>query len=128
MSTPESQHYGSKLCFDLSVTIADGEQTSNAVDLRGTRLMGIIVPAGLEGTLIGVQASDRLDGTYYDVHGSNTTGNGPLRAIAAASSRYITFDVLATHDGFEPIRFLKLKTTGQNQTGDITITLITKAL
>ncbi len=115
----DSKQFQSELCFDKTITIADGQTASPAIDLIGTYVVALIIPTGFEGTTLALQGSDSLDGTYYNAY--NTAGTQLVPVVAA--SRYIPFVPSDTAS----IRFLKL-VAGTAQTGAITIKLVTRPL
>jgi hypothetical protein len=119
MGNPSATNYQSNLCFDKTLTILDGQTASNAIDLIGTYLVALIIPTGFDGSTLAIQGAASLDGTYYNAY--NTSGTQLVPVVAA--SRYIPFVPSDTAS----IRFLKL-IAGTSQTGDITITLVTRPL
>lgn len=84
----------------LAFTIGAGETTSNAVDLFGTSMVGLLIPTAISNTSVTLQASDSLDGTYYDVY--DTDGNHVT--LVVGGQRYIP---LVPTD-FSSIRFIKM--------------------
>ena len=113
-----SYNFQSKISFDKSITIADGETVSAAVDIGGSTLIGFNLPAGLEGTAISFQASTSEGGTYFGVY--DVSGN--IISFTIAASRYVSFD----YDSLRAVRYIKL-VAGTSQTGDVEIGLILKA-
>ena len=107
--------------FQKKVTIADSATLSPEVDLEGSQLVGIYVPAEFDGTGLGIQTAptkdDNTRGTYVDVQ--NGAASSSAFAITTAASRYIPFDNLAITAG---LRHIKLK-AATAQTGDTIFTL-----
>lgn len=104
--------------FQKQVTIADGQTTSDAINLEGSQLAGIIVPAGFDGTGLQLTASDKIDGTYVAVQASASSSSA--FAITTTASRFIPLDNLAITAA---LQFIKL-VAGTSQTGDIILTLL----
>lgn len=115
----DSKQFQSVQCFDKTITISSGETVSPAIDLIGTYVVGMIIPTTFDGTSLSLQGSNSLDGTYHNVY--NTSGSQVTATVAA--SRYVAFVPSDTAS----IRFLKL-VAGTMQTGDTTITLVTRPL
>lgn len=113
-----SKEFQVRLTTDINFTVADGETTSDVIDCRGTAILGMIIPSGLEGATLTVKASDEKDGTFYDYY----TSAGAQVTITVGASRYIGF--VATD--FVGIQFLKF--VASSQTGDINIKLVTAPL
>ena len=63
MSQPSSSQWQSVTTSDNSATIAVGQTTSNAVDLQGTSLTGLNIPANFSGTQLTFQVSN--DGVNF---------------------------------------------------------------
>ena len=83
-----------------SVTIANGQSLSAAINCIGLRLCALMMPTTISGTLVTFQAS--LDGvTYRDVY--DAAGNEYQLVVAAA--RYIPLDPLALMDA----KFIKIR-------------------
>lgn len=61
--TPNSSQFAKKLCSDIKVTIANGQNESNEVDLRGTSLVGIDVPLFFTAPTISFEVSS--DGVNF---------------------------------------------------------------
>lgn len=100
-----------------TVTILDGETTSDAIDSEGGALVGIVVPTGLEGTTFTVKASVD-NSTFYDYYNDS----GSQVTITCGASRFIGISA----QDFVGVRYLKL--VGATQTGDITITFVLRAV
>lgn len=112
--------FAAPVSHDLTVTIASGAAQSGAVDLNGHSLVGVLLPATLDGTSLTFQTSSAIGGTYVDVHDG---GSGSLTKTVAAS-KHVYLDPMP----FLGVRFLKL-TMGTNQsTTDTVITLVTRPI
>jgi hypothetical protein len=107
-----TQDFQPVINFDLEVVIADGQATSNAVDLLGTSLLAFITDAALDGTAFTFTASDSLAGTYLPLR-DMATGNA-LSALCSASGYYGT-----QPSDFASVRFLKI-VSGTAQSGAAT--------
>ena len=86
--------------------IANGAVLSDAVDLEGFELVGIAIPTNFQGTTMGFQSAEKIDGTYQVVR--NTTGD---ISLTCAPSRVL---VIPTTDTLPFLRFLKLVVSAQN--------------
>lgn len=115
---PKSFEYQNNIAYDQSVTILDSATESSTADLHGCTLVGLVLPAGLEGTSMTFKSSDSLDGTYYGIF--DQAGNAASFTVAA--SRYVSFDL----DVFKAVRYLKV-VAGTSQTGSVEIGLVLKA-
>jgi len=110
-----------KVNFDLSVTIAVGQTVSNAVDLYGTALVGLITDANLTGTALTFQGSDSLTGTYKPIKVLST---GSAISSTVMTSSYYT---LGTTIDLSSVRFLKVVSGTIQATNPAVITLATKS-
>ena len=103
------------------VTIANGQTLSSEVDLEGSQLVGINIPAEFDGTSLGLTAapilSDGTSGTFVDVQNGSTSSTA--LAFTTTASRYIPIDNLAMTAG---LRKIKLK-AATSQTGNTVFTL-----
>jgi hypothetical protein len=119
-----SASFQPKVFYDKTVTIVIATSTtvSPAVDLSGTQLVGIFVPATFEGTGITISASDTVDGTYVAVQTDHTSATA--YPITTTASRYIPLDNLAISEG---LRYIKITTGTAQTTTDTVFTLATKA-
>lgn len=102
-----------------SVIIAAAGDTSLEVDIYGTTLVGLELPATFEGTSLSILASRTAGGTYKTVY----IGGADL-AIAVAANKFVKFDNLHTLVG---LRFIKLK-SNNTVAADRTINLISYQL
>lgn len=106
------------ISYQSTVTIANGATLSDAVDLSGYVLVGLIIPAAFTGTTITFSMSDD-NATFY---GINNAGGTALSATVAVSKC-----ILFTPGDFVGIRHLKL-TSGSAEAAARTIKLITREL
>jgi hypothetical protein len=108
--------YQPKGPITTEVTIANGATVSGAADLKGTRLVGVGLPASLTSTAMTIQGS--IDGTNYAL--INLPG-GAL-SLTVASSRFVglTADMQAALRGF---RYIKV-VGGSAESGAKIITLV----
>lgn len=120
MTTPTSNQFEQVVCADLTATIANGETTSEEVDLKGAQLSGLIVPAEFNGTTITFQAASESGGTFYTIQ--NGAAEAAAYTITTTASRFVPIDNLAIFAG---VRHLKV-VCGTAQTGATTIQLITR--
>ena len=82
-----------------TLTISSGESVSDALDLRGKTLIGLIMPSALTSTSMNFELSVDND-SFSDMY--DTDGN--KIAITVASSRFISID----GTDFYSARYLKL--------------------
>ena len=68
------------------ITIDSGSVTSSAVTLHGTMLVGMILPAGFQGSTVSMQGSIDAS-TYYNLY----SAGGTQLQTSAGASRYIYF-------------------------------------
>ena len=107
--------------FDLEVVIADGQTTSNAVDLLGTTLGSFTTDSSLDGTSFTFLASNELAGTYLPL--KNMKDDNSLTAVVSPSGWYVTNPA-----DFAYVRFLKI-VSGTAQSGAATtIKLVNRRL
>ncbi len=99
-----------------TVTVANGAQSSDAIDLDGRTPMAIVTPSALTGTSLSFEASANGT-TYYDVY----TTAGAVRSITIGASRYIPLEP----NYFFGIKFIKLK-CGSAQAAERTIMLLAR--
>ena len=121
MSLPIASSFQSNRCFDVTVTIANGETVSQAVDISGTTLCGIIVPANLEGVSLTLQSSGSFAGTYVDVYDRAGNQISKVTVAGSGSARFISLDP----NNFIGLQYIKLE-SASTQTGDAIFTLVTK--
>lgn len=94
------------------LTIQEGETLSDEIDLGNRKLVGIYLPATLDGPVVSVltRTGDPSSGTYPVAY-----PDGSLCEIAATPGRYTLLPL-------EGVRFLRLGTSAQ-QTTDTKFTL-----
>ncbi len=117
---PSSEQYQPNDSYNKTATVANGATTSEAIDLSGTDLAGIFIPAEFDGTTLGFSASTAIDGTYVTVQ----DGEGSTLSITCTASRFVPIKNLALIAG---LRFIKL-VCGTSQTGDTVFTLALRPL
>ena len=109
----DKNFYQDKIDFE-EVVISSGGATSAAVDLRGTTLTGIYLPATFTGTALTFSASTSLDGTYLPVY----DGAGSAISKTVAQGQYIKISPV----DFAGIQYLKI-ISGSTEGADRTLTL-----
>lgn len=126
MGQPSPDQWQSTTTSALTATIASGQTVSQAIDLQGTFLTGLVVPANFDGTQIQFLAS--RDGTdtglgayapYYNAAGTRVT-----IVVTAAT---LSFIGLSPQD-FSSIRYLKLVSVTTQTTTPTVIGLVTRPL
>jgi hypothetical protein len=118
-----SSQYPAKTNYDLSATIVIGTSTtvSPAVDLQGTQLVGIFIPATFDGTALTFTASDTLAGTYVAVDVDNTSATA--YTVTTSASKYVP---LMGTQVFQGLRYIKIVTSSAQTTTDTVFTLATR--
>ena len=86
--------------MNVTATIAASGTTSAAVDIGGTTLLGIQLPAAFTGTAISFQAATSLGGVYQTV----IDGSGTTLSKTVAQGRYLILDP----SEFAGFQFLKI--------------------
>lgn len=100
-STVVTGYQGNAIPF-RSVVIANGQQSSGAIDCGGMALCGILFPAAFTGTALTFEVSDAIDGTFVPLK-STTSGSALSYTVAQA-----TYGAIDPKD-FQGVRFLKVK-------------------
>ncbi len=115
MAAPTVSQFSPKHCFPTAtVTIATDDDLTEAVDLRGTQLVGLHVPSNFDGTGIILFACDTIDGTFLAVQTDSTSATA--LPITTTASRYVPINPIVT----EGLRFVKIGTvTGQTTNNTI---------
>lgn len=108
-----------RVCSDTTVTILDGQTVSSAAYLEGTSLVAVNIPAGFDGTALTFQVSS--DGTTYYDYKKMLDGTAVVASVGA-NAAYATLST-----DFSGYNYIKL-VAGTSQTGDITLTLVTRPL
>ena len=104
---------------NLLVDISEDDDLTNALDMRGKTLVGLIMPAALTSTSITFSGCETVDGTFVDLYDTS----GTQISVTVAASRYILIDPA----DFASIRFLKI-VMGSNELADRTITAVMRAV
>lgn len=86
--------------YNQSVSIANGAQSSAAINCGGMVLVGIMFPAAFTGTAITFEMCDTIDGTYVPMY--NAAG---VMTYTIAQGRYIAVNRV----DFYGVNFLKIK-------------------
>ena len=118
LGTYEAKPVGSQAVETTTVVIANGESLSGAKDLRGRKLVAIIMPDTWTAASLTFQAS--VDGTnYFNVYDGSSE-----RTLSVSASYYSALNI-ADWVGF---RYLKIRSgtagTPVNQGGARTLTLV----
>ena len=89
--------------YESSLTIAQNQSLSGAIDLAGATAIGFITPAAIEATTVqlGFFGSDTLAGTYVEVN-----KNGTPVTLTFAVDEYAMLDNVSDLFG---VRFLKIQ-------------------
>lgn len=113
----QSSDYSPVVQTDKTATILNGQTTSAEIDLYGTQLAGLFMPAAFTGTSIKISAAATSGGTFMPVQSS-----GADFSLTVAASKYVPIENLAIMAG---VRFIKL-ISGSTEAADRTITLSTR--
>lgn len=81
MSSPNPSNY-------IDATIADGETTSGAINLKGKKMVGLELPASFTGASVSFTQCRSEGGTYTPIYDSD----GVLYAPVATDSAYVALD------------------------------------
>lgn len=101
--------------MDVAVDVTNtGVRPTAGTDLGKARLVGIRLPAGIEGTTVTFEASGALDGTYAPVQKED--GTAYTLTFTGGAAAYVPVDLVV----FAGVRFLK-HVFGTAQTGTGTI-------
>ncbi len=86
-----------------TITVANGQSLSAAVDLNGSQVLGFICPAAIEATTVQLSfwASDTLAGAYTQVKKNGT----PVVMTFAVND----FNMLTAAADLKGVRFLKVR-------------------
>lgn len=119
----KSKDFARRNCFDLSatITIATDTKISNAVDLKGTTLVGVFLPSTFDGTAFTILTCDTPDGTYLDA--LDAAGNA-IGGASVAASKYVALDPAKT----QGLRYIKIKSTSDQTTTNTVIPLATRSI
>jgi len=108
----------------LTATIAKDAAVSGVIEIGGARHFAIQMPAAWTTANLTFQASNLIDGTFYDVYGSD----GIEIMLTATASRMIVLDI--HQSALAPLSFIKIRsgTTGTpvNQAAARTLNVILK--
>ncbi len=113
----QSSDYTPVVQTDKTATILSGQTTSAEVDLCGTQLVGLYVPAAITGTSVKLLAAPVSGGTFVTVQSS-----GADFTLTVAASKYVPIENLAVVAG---LRFIKL-VSASTEAADRVITLSTR--
>jgi len=84
----QSSQFQPIVTHNLTATIADSATESSAIDLSGTTLTAIAIPAEFDGAALTLKAAQSHDATYVDVY----SDNGLHLNITAAASQMVTIE------------------------------------
>lgn len=124
MSELKSYDIGATVAYNKSAIILDGETLSNFCDVGGFKLTGLIVPAGLTGTVLTFKMSpddenqEANKGTIKEIDGSAFEVTVPAAPDAGDEFTYIELPIVK----FAGVKYVALESNA-TQTGDIEITL-----
>lgn len=104
-----------------SVTIASGQTDSEAINLDGMTLVGILFPA-MSGTQVHIHASDAIDGTFVSAYSS--LGATKLTYTVGAAARFNSVNPSSESQG---LKFMQLS-AATTQAASRTIKLFLKGI
>jgi hypothetical protein len=119
MTQPKAAQWQSVTTDDLDATIATGQTVSNAIDLQGTFLVGLIIPANFDGTQLQWEVSRDGITFYEDYNAAGTRMTATVTPGKACS--------FSAQD-FAMWRFIKLVSVTTQATTDTIIGLVTRPL
>jgi hypothetical protein len=108
-------------CYNLQFTVNAGETVSNSVDLGGTEMVGLFIPAEFDGTTLFFEVSTSLTGTYVPLR----NGDGSRFDIVTAASNYEPIRSLAVIAG---VRFVRLVCVTAQSTTSTVFTIASRPL
>lgn len=121
MTQPSPSNWQSQTTDSLNATIAASQTVSDAIDLLGTFLVGLIIPANFDGTQVQFEGS--RDGTNF-VPLYNTSGSRLTVTVTAAT---LTGVSICPQD-FAMWRYIKLVSVTTQATTSSVIGLVTRPL
>lgn len=92
---------------DLEATIASGQTVSGEIDLHGTTICGLHMPASFTGTKIKISAAAESDSTFRTV-----MSEGVDFEITVAAGKYCPIENLAIVSGLRRIKLTSGSTEG----------------
>lgn len=113
----QSADFSPVVLADKTAAILSGQTVSAEIDLYGTQLTGLFMPAAFTGTTIKIHTAPTSGGMFIPVQSS-----GSDYSLTVAASKYVPVENLALVAG---IRFIKL-VSGSSEAADRTITLSTR--
>jgi hypothetical protein len=102
------------------IDISESTTVSNAIDVRGVSMGGLLIPSNFDGTIITFQVSDDQNGTFVAAYKDDNT----QYSMTTAASRFTTFDDAAVM--LAAASWIKLVTTTAQTTTDTSITFLGK--
>lgn len=119
MTQPKAAQWQSVTTDDLDATIPASGTVSNAIDLQGTFLVGLIIPANFDGTQLKFKGS-RDGNTFYTLN--NTAGDDLIATVVAGQATSIV------PQDFSMWRYIQLVSVTTQTTTDTIIGLVTRPL
>lgn len=119
MSQPPATQWQSVTTADLNATIVAGQTVSNAIDLEGTFLTGLIIPSNFDGSQLQFQTS--RDGISFGNY-RNTSNDIVTITVTAGDN----FGIVPSD--FASWRYLKLVCVTTQTTTNTIIGLVTRPL
>lgn len=86
---------------DLEATIANAATTSDEIDLKGTTICGLHIPAAFTGTTIKISAAAENDSTFRTVMSA-----GADYSLTVAAGKYVPIENLAIVSGLRRIKLI----------------------
>jgi hypothetical protein len=118
---PNKDDFLANDCY-IPVAIANGQTTSDPIDLAGTDLCGIEFPAAMTGTNIKLLMASSFNGVYKTVQ-KDEVGGGDY-TITVTANKYVPITNLAIPAG---LRFIKL-VSSSTEGADRALVLATRPL
>jgi hypothetical protein len=113
-----SQFSYQPLVYTIDTVIANGQATSGTIDLSGTTLAGIHLPASFTGSSLSFLAARTFDGTYQGVY-----RQGADVSVTVAAGKYIPLNPA----DFAGLQFIKI-VSGSTEVAARTLTLAVRPI
>jgi hypothetical protein len=113
---PKTNDYNPNVSTDTIAVIAASGTTSAEVDLMGTKVVGVYIPATFTGTTLKFSSAHTAGGTSFVMQ----DGLGSDYTVTVATGKYIALDPVK----FVGVRFLKI-ISGSTESAERSLVLAT---
>lgn len=123
MTTLRAASFPPNAAYDLTVTIASGQDTSGEIDLGGSKLVGLYIPSSLRSVAtLTLLTAPEPGGTFVEL--ANAEGSGAANyTITLTANKYVWLGPEKTAG----LQFIKLKGNANASGGDLVLRLATLA-